>query len=112
MVAASEFADIDFMDSPSWDESMHDRLRWLRENDPVSWSPATNAFIITKFDDVSAVSRNQAVFTSDRGVRRSTSGVRIGLLDEPEPRHSDLRRLIGRGFTPRMVAKLERSSKR
>ena len=107
MVAALEFADIDFMDSPSWDESMHDRLRWLRENDPVSWSPATNAFIITKFDDVSAVSRNQAVFTSDRGVRRSTSGVRIGLLDEPEPRHSDLRRLIGRGFTPRMVAKLE-----
>jgi cytochrome P450 family 142 subfamily A polypeptide 1 len=107
MVPTVEFADIDFMDSPSWGPTMHDHLRWLREHEPVSWSPATNAYIITKYEDVSAISRNQAVFTSDRGVRRSTSGVRIGLLDEPEPRHGELRRLIGRGFTPRMVAKLE-----
>ncbi|MDX2378788.1 MAG: cytochrome P450, partial [Acidimicrobiia bacterium] len=102
-----EYADIDFMDSPSWGPTMHDHLRWLRENEPVSWSPATNTFIITKFDDVSAISRNQALFTSGRGVRKSTSGVRIGLIDEPEPRHGELRRLIARGFTPRMVAKLE-----
>jgi cytochrome P450 family 142 subfamily A polypeptide 1 len=102
-----EYADIDFMDSPSWGPTMHDHLRWLRENEPVSWSPATNTFIITKFDDVSAISRNQALFTSGRGVRKSTSGVRIGLIDEPEPRHGELRRLIARGFTPRMVTNLE-----
>jgi cytochrome P450 family 142 subfamily A polypeptide 1 len=107
MASSAELDDIDFMDSPSWGPAMHDRLRWLRENDPVSWSPATNAFVVTKFEDVSAISRNQALFTSGRGVRRSTSGVRIGLIDEPEPRHGELRRLIARGFTPRMVAKLE-----
>ena len=29
------------------------------------------------------------------------------LLDEDEPRHTGLRSLINRGFTPRMVKKLE-----
>lgn len=86
---------------------MHDRLHWMREHDPIPWSAATQTYLVTRYDDVSTISRNQAVFTSGRGVRRSTSGVRIGLLDEPEPRHGDLRRLIARGFTPRMVAKLE-----
>jgi cytochrome P450 family 142 subfamily A polypeptide 1 len=99
--------DIDFMDSAAWDAGMRSRMRALRETEPVSWSAATNAFLITTFDDVSAISRNQALFTSDRGVRRSTSGIRIGLIDEPQPRHGELRRLISRGFTPRMVRKLE-----
>ena len=103
----ARFADVDFMDSPSWDASMPERMRALREHDQVVWSDATRAWLIAKYDDVSAISRNQEVFTSDRGVRRSTSGVKIGLIDEPEPRHGELRRLLQRGFTPRMVAKLE-----
>lgn len=101
------FEDVDFMDSPSWDASMSGRLEALRQLDHVVWSEATGAWLIVSYDDVSAISRNQDVFTSSRGVRRSGSGVRIGLIDEPEPRHGALRRLIQRGFTPRMVAALE-----
>jgi cytochrome P450 family 142 subfamily A polypeptide 1 len=106
-VTESDFTHVDFMDSPSWDESMPARLRLLRSLDRVVWSDATQAWLIAKYDDVSKMSRNQDAFTSDRGVRRSTSGVKIGLIDEPEPRHGELRRLVQRGFTPRMVAKLE-----
>lgn len=86
---------------------MAGRMEKLRVLDHVVWSEATRAWLIVKYDDVSAISRNQEVFTSTRGVRRSTSGVRIGLLDEPEPRHGQLRRLIQRGFTPSMVRTLE-----
>ena len=30
--------DIEFLASQNWDESMPERLAWLRENDPVHWS--------------------------------------------------------------------------
>jgi hypothetical protein len=98
MMAALEIADIDFMDSPSWDESMHDRLRWLRENDPVSWSPATNAFIITKFDDVSAVSRNQEVFTSDRDLAYAEWGRGAAIMPSALVRNHTEMQIT---FTPR-----------
>ena len=32
---------------------------------------------------------------------------KLGLIDEGEPRHGKLRNLINRGFSPRMVKKLE-----
>lgn len=103
----TDLTDVDFMNSPSWDSSMPDRLRALRDHERIVWSAATRAWLVGRYDDVSAISRNQDVFTSGRGVRRSTSGVKIGLIDEPQPRHGELRRLLQRGFTPRMVAKLE-----
>ncbi len=98
--------DIRFTDSESWDASMPERLRWLRENDPVHWSGHDDIWVVTKYADVSAISKNQKLFSSAEGVRPDKR-IKIGLIDEGEPRHGNLRRLINRGFTPRMVAKLE-----
>jgi cytochrome P450 family 142 subfamily A polypeptide 1 len=98
--------DIRFLASESWDGSIHDRLRWLRENDPVYWSEPDGLWVLTKFDDVSYVSKHQELFTSAHGVRPDTQA-KLSLIDEGEPRHTQLRRLINRGFTPRMVKKLE-----
>jgi cytochrome P450 family 142 subfamily A polypeptide 1 len=98
--------DVAYTASESWDGRMLDRLRWLRENDPVYWSEKDRCWVVTRYEDVAWVSKHQELFTSALGVRPN-SGVRIGLIDEGEPRHSMLRRLINRGFTPRMVAKLE-----
>jgi cytochrome P450 family 142 subfamily A polypeptide 1 len=97
---------VDFLDAQSWDETMRDRMRWLRENDPVHWSERSGLWVITKFEDVSHVSKNHPLFHSGEGVRPGNP-VRLPLLDEDEPRHTQLRRLINRGFTPRMVRKLE-----
>jgi cytochrome P450 family 142 subfamily A polypeptide 1 len=98
--------DVPFLAAASWDEDMPERMRWLRENDPVHWSEADGLWIISRFDDVSEVSKNQDLFTSAEGVRPQNP-VKIGLIDEGEPRHGQLRSLINRGFTPRMVKKLE-----
>jgi cytochrome P450 family 142 subfamily A polypeptide 1 len=38
---------------------------------------------------------------------RPGTPTKIGLIDEGDPRHGELRGLINRGFTPRMVKKLE-----
>jgi cholest-4-en-3-one 26-monooxygenase len=94
--------DVDFLDSANWDESMPERLRWLREHDPVYWSEASRCWVLARYHDVSEVSKDQDRFTSALGVR-ANNPVKLGLIDEAEPRHTELRRLINKGFTPRMV---------
>ena len=98
--------DVEFLAAKTWDEAMPERMRWLRENDPIHWSEKDQLWLVAKFDDVSAVSKDQDLFTSAQGVRPGNPA-KLGLIDEAEPRHGELRKLINRGFTPRMVKKLE-----
>jgi cytochrome P450 family 142 subfamily A polypeptide 1 len=97
---------VEYLASASWDEAMPARLRWLRENDPIRWSEKDGLWLVSRFVDVSHVSKHQELFSSADGVRPG-NGVKIGLIDEAEPRHGQLRALINRGFTPRMVKQLE-----
>lgn len=92
----------------TWDQPMWDHLKWLRENDPVHWSEKTDAFILTRFEDVMFASKNNEIFCSGDGVLPDNPA-KLGLIDEDEPRHQQLRRLVNKGFTPRMVKKLEES---
>jgi cytochrome P450 family 142 subfamily A polypeptide 1 len=98
--------DVAFLEPGTWDRNVHARMRWLRENDPVHWSEKDRCWLISKFEDVAFVSKHQDLFTSSQGVRVGNAP-KIGLIDEGEPRHGKLRGLINKGFTPRMVKKLE-----
>ena len=98
--------DIEFAASDNWDERMWERLRWLQEHEPVYWSEKDRFWVVTRFDDVAWVSKHQEIFTSGLGVRPGNPA-HLGLIDEGEPRHGELRGLINKGFTPRMVKKLE-----
>jgi cytochrome P450 family 142 subfamily A polypeptide 1 len=98
--------DIDFLASENWDAHMHERMRWLRENDPVHWSEKSGVWVVSKFEDVSYVSKHNEIFCSGYGVRPGNPG-KLALIEEDEPRHTQLRKLINKGFTPRMVSKLE-----
>jgi cytochrome P450 len=99
--------DVAYLDSRSWDEqAMLERGRWLRDNDPVRWSEKDGLWVVSRFEDVVFVSKHQELFTSGQGVRPGNDA-KIGLIDEEEPRHGELRGLINKGFTPRMVKKLE-----
>jgi cytochrome P450 family 142 subfamily A polypeptide 1 len=99
---------IEFLASSSWDEEMPERLRFLRVQDPVHWSDKDQLFVVTRFEDVVQVSKNQTLFSSAGGVRPGTP-VKLAMIDEAEPRHTQVRSLINRGFSPRMVGKLERT---
>jgi len=99
--------DVNFLDSNTWvEQDMRERFRWLREHDPVYWSELSEIWVITKYADVLYCSKHQELFTSAEGVLAGNP-VKLGLIDEGEPRHTQLRGLINKGFTPRMVAKLE-----
>ncbi len=99
--------DVDFSQSRYWDAEMPERLRWLRQNAPVFWSEETQAFIISRFAEVVHISKHNDVFCSGEGVLPGKLANKIGLIDEDEPRHGEMRDLINRGFTPRMVRKWE-----
>ena len=97
---------VEFLAAQNWTEEMPKRMQWLRENDRVHWSDKDQVWLISKFEDVAYVSKHQEIFTSENGVRPGADFT-IGLIDEGEPHHGKLRALINRGFTPRMVNKLE-----
>ena len=97
---------VDYMSSEAWDEKMPERTRWLRENEPVYWAERSGLWVISKFEHVSYVSKHNEIFCSGEGVLPGNP-VKLGMIDEDEPRHTELRRLINRGFTPRMVKRWE-----
>ena len=86
---------------------MAERTLWLRENEPVFWSEETNAFILTCYREVMSVSKDSKLFCSSEGVLPDPRIKNIGMIDEDEPHHGEMRGLINRGFTPRMVGKWE-----
>jgi cytochrome P450 family 142 subfamily A polypeptide 1 len=80
--------------------------RWLRENAPVYWDDASRLWVCSRYDDVVHVSKAPEVFCAGQGVLpESDAPVSIVCMDDP--RHQRLRKLVNRGFTPRMVGLLE-----
>jgi methyl-branched lipid omega-hydroxylase len=93
----------------------------LREREPVPFfaeptfgllPPGPGYWALTRFDDVVDASRTPKVFTSGAGATGITDlppefleffGSMINLDD---PRHSRLRRIVSRGFTPKRLAAL------
>jgi ferredoxin len=95
-------------------------FRELREHDPVHWSEAHQAWLITRYDDVSAAFQNKA-FSNDRvrpvlerkrraGDDSAASGV-LGLMtgwmvvNDP-PVHTRLRKLAAGAFKGQRIASM------
>jgi cholest-4-en-3-one 26-monooxygenase len=95
----------------------HAYFKMLRREAPVSFNPEPNGpgfWVISKYDDVKLVSRNPGLFSSWLGgtnihdlPEEDLAGTRAIMLNMDPPQHVKFRRLVQRGFTPRMVQKLE-----
>jgi cytochrome P450 family 142 subfamily A polypeptide 1 len=80
--------------------------RWLRENAPVYWDDASRLWVLSRYHDVVEASKAAEIFSAAQGVLpESDAPVSIVCMDDP--RHLRLRKLVNRGFTPRMVGLLE-----
>ena len=92
----------------------------LREEDPVHWSEALDAWVLTRYDDVVAVLRDQR-FSAERGGARNRYAQQAmaaaeehggpvaranTLLTADPPEHTRMRLLISKAFLPRAVEKL------
>ncbi len=114
--------DIDLTDEDVWAERIpHDQFAFLRANAPVFRHPGNTLgerviadfWAVTRHADVQTVNRDTTLFSSEqRGVMVSepdeeTSAQFRTMLDTDPPAHTRLRRLVNRGFTPRMVTRFE-----
>jgi cholest-4-en-3-one 26-monooxygenase len=102
----------------------YDQFRVLREQAPVFWHdepgggpgnrpPGPGFWAITKHADIKAISHDFVTFSTERGGvlipdmgETEVAAMRETILGMDPPKHTRYRKLISRGFTPRMIRKL------
>jgi len=98
---AMDFLDVDFYCADPWEA-----YAWLRRHAPVWWDAANGFWVVTRHEDLVHVSTHPELFCNGQGYRPNV-GPDPSLISQDPPRHTEMRRLINKGFTPRMVARLE-----
>lgn len=113
------FADMDFWSHGS--EARADWFRQARDEHPVVFcpEPAIEGFpqgpgfwSVTRYEDVMHVSRHPELFCSGRGTNIPDLPVEVAefmgsMINMDDPRHTRVRRIVNRSFTPRMVARID-----
>jgi len=93
--------------------------RFLRENDPVYWSPQWGGWLLTRYQDVAAMLRDMRRFSNvgrmsrflgwlpekvRSQIRPFQEHFEQGLINSDPPNHTRMRGLLNKAFTPGLVA--------
>jgi cholest-4-en-3-one 26-monooxygenase len=75
----------------------------------VSPETGTPFWVLSKYDDVVRVSQDSATFSSAKGtnIEDIEGGTELMMLNMDPPRHTKLRNLVSKGFTPKMTRAME-----
>lgn len=98
-----------------------DYVRWAREQEPVFYSPRLGYWVVTRFDDIKAIFRDNLTFSPSIALEKITPtgpeanavlaaygyGMSRTLVNEDEPAHMPRRRLLMPPFTPEALAQHE-----
>jgi len=93
-------------------------LAKLRHERPIAWHQHPDSgkgfWSIMRFDDVAAATRDWETFSSAYGIQAmmdpedmSYMAATRSMISTDPPRHTKLRSVVNRGFTPKMIAKAE-----
>jgi cholest-4-en-3-one 26-monooxygenase len=98
----------------------HEQFAWLRAHDPVHWHAEGGVpdwpgfWAVTRHQDVEHVSRHPEIFSSAKRLslfgevpEESMQLQRLMMLNMDPPQHTRQRAFVNRGFTPRMIGRLE-----
>jgi cholest-4-en-3-one 26-monooxygenase len=78
--------------------------QWLRDEAPVFWDQAQRVWVISRYDDIVAVERDGARYSSATGSRpHIDQSADESMINLDDPAHQAQRNLIARQFTPRSV---------
>lgn len=98
-------AAIDVLDPELYSTDPYPTYDWLVANEPVFRDEVNRIWVVSGYEDLSWVERNPEIFCSSKGVRPDApGGISIITMDAPE--HTFHRRLVNKGFTPKMVRSL------
>jgi cholest-4-en-3-one 26-monooxygenase len=94
----------------------HEAFRLLRREAPVYRHQEPNGpgfFAITKYDDLVRISLDSATFSSAQGTNipdlpeDALRVIRMMMVNMDPPKHTQYRRTVSKGFTPRVVREME-----
>jgi cholest-4-en-3-one 26-monooxygenase len=113
-----DLSDIHLQDSARFVEGVpHDWFTYLRANAPVSWHEEEDGpgfWAVTTYEECVAVNRDAERFSSARKAtflwdvpEEQLAQQQLMMLNMDPPLHTRYRRLVNKGFTPRMVNSLE-----
>jgi cholest-4-en-3-one 26-monooxygenase len=122
-VMGMELAEVDLLEDTWAREVPFEAFELLRREAPVFWHPEPDGgpgfWAVTRHADVLAVSRDPQTFSSERGAtfiddqtEESLATMRLTILNMDPPKHNRYRRLVSRGFTPRVIAQLNETIER
>jgi cholest-4-en-3-one 26-monooxygenase len=104
--------------APTWGRGVpHDQFDRLRREAPVYWHHENDGgpgfWAVTKHADVRGVSHDWETYSAELGStfiptqdEEVLASLRLTILNMDPPKHHRYRRLVSRGFTPRMISKL------
>lgn len=83
--------------------------RRLRDEAPAYYNEARGFWALSRYDDVRAATNDWRTFTSSRGITLEPlrKGTEPHIIEMDPPRHTQLRALVSRAFTPTRIARLE-----
>lgn len=98
-----------------------DYLHWAREEEPVFWSPQLGYWVVTRYDDVKAVFRDNLLFSPSIALEKITPAtpevmhilqsygfaMNRTMVNEDEPEHMARRRLLMDAFLPERLLGFE-----
>jgi len=84
----------------------------LRRDNPIAWLEPLQCWAISRYTDVDFALRNPQIFSSAHWLGQSIGDLNPApevpwMIETDPPDHSRLRKLVNKGFTPRMVGRLE-----
>jgi cholest-4-en-3-one 26-monooxygenase len=113
-VSASQARDVDLSDLSTWiDGPPHSVFEALRASAPVHWQPVEagshngGIWSLTRYEHIAEVSRDKENFTITRGTAFPVTDIETfkeQMMQKDPPEHTRLRRIVSRGFSPRVVA--------
>lgn len=107
--------------APEYQQNPAEFLRWAREQEPVFYSPQLRHWVITRYEDVKSVFRDNILFSPANVLEKITPATpevnailaRYGfamkrtMVNEDEPEHMPRRRLLMDAFLPHRLLRYE-----
>ena len=78
-------------------------FKQLRQTTPVRYDEGRNCWDVFRYEDVQRILKDPAVFSSKRGL---DGGQIESILTMDPPRHSQMRAIVNKAFTPKVVSDL------
>jgi cytochrome P450 len=90
--------------APTFQETLFDDYREMRDHHPVHHDPVTGAYALTRFEDVWSAVHDHATFSS---IVPESEGINTQFIFFDPPEHTAARALVSRAFTPKRVMGFE-----